>query len=94
MLILFVTCFCLNCFIIVTHTYDFDPGELENNPHRIINRSLVGRNYAGLQRASGLLYLVMTALRKLHQLTPNNNNNSINSYGNREAYLLCECIHL
>ena len=54
---------------IAMYTYDFGPGEFESNPYRIINTSLVGRNYAGLQRASGILYLVMTAMRKLPRVT-------------------------
>ena len=51
------------------HVYDFGADEFESNPYRIINTSLVGRNYAGLQSASGILYLVMTALRKLPRVT-------------------------
>ena len=51
------------------HAYDFGADEFESNPYRIINTSLVGRNYAGLQSASGILYLVMTALRKLPRVT-------------------------
>ena len=54
---------------VAMYTYDFGSDEFESNPYRIINRSLVGRNYAELQRASGLLYLVMTALRKLPRVT-------------------------
>ena len=50
---------------VAMYTYDFGSDDFEINPYRIINRSLVGRNYAGLQKAGGLLYLVMTALRKL-----------------------------
>ena len=47
------------------YTYDFGPKDFESNPYRIINR----RNFAEMQRASGLLYLVMTALRKLPRVT-------------------------
>ena len=54
---------------IAMYTYDFGPGEFECNPYRIINTSLVGRNFNSLQRASGILYLVMTALRKLPRVT-------------------------
>ena len=43
------------------YTYDFGPKDFESNPYRIINRS----NFAEMQRVSGLLYLVMRALRKL-----------------------------
>ena len=50
---------------VAMYTYDFGGKEYESNPYRIINKSLVGRNFAELQRASGLLYLLMTALRKL-----------------------------
>ena len=50
---------------IAMYTYDFGSKKFENNPYRIINRSLMDRNYDGLQRTSGILYLVMTALRKL-----------------------------
>ena len=42
------------------YTYDFGPKDFESNPYRIINR-----NFAEMQRVSGLLYLVMNALRKL-----------------------------
>ena len=47
------------------YTYDFGSKDFESNPYRIINR----RNFAEMQRASGLLYLVMTALRKLPRVT-------------------------
>lgn len=54
---------------IAMYTYDFGSKEFESNPYRIINKSLADRNYAALQRASGLLYLVLTALRKLSRVT-------------------------
>ena len=54
---------------VAMYTYDFGFRDFENNPYRIVNRSLAGRNYANLQKASGLLYLVMTALRKLPRYT-------------------------
>ena len=31
---------------VVMYTYDFGCKEFENNPYRIVNKSLVGRNYA------------------------------------------------
>ena len=46
------------------YTYDFGPKNFESNPYRIINR-----NFAEMQRASGLLCLVMSALRKLPRVT-------------------------
>ena len=46
------------------YTYDFGPKDFESNPYRITNRS-----FAEMQRASGLLYLVMNALRKLPRVT-------------------------
>ena len=54
---------------VAMYTYDFGSDEFESNPYRIIITSLVGRNYSSLQRASGILYLVMTALRKLPRVT-------------------------
>ena len=45
------------------YTYDFGSKDFESNPYRIINRN------AEMQRASGLLYLVMRALRKLPRVT-------------------------
>lgn len=54
---------------VAMYTYDLGPKAFESNPHRIINKSIAGRNYADLQRASGLLYLVMSALRKLPRVT-------------------------
>ena len=54
---------------VAMYTYDFGGNEYENNPYRIINKGLVERNYAELQRASGLLYLLMSALRKLPKVT-------------------------
>lgn len=50
---------------IAAYTYDFGPTDFEDNPYRIINKSVAGRDFNRLQKASGLLYLVMTALRKL-----------------------------
>ena len=47
------------------YTYDFGSKDFESNPYRIISR----RNFAEMQRASGLLYLVMSALRKLSRVT-------------------------
>ena len=47
------------------YTYDFGSKDFESNPYRIINR----RNFAEMQRASGLLYLVISALRKLPRVT-------------------------
>lgn len=54
---------------IAMYTYDLGPKAFENNPDRIINKSIAGGNYESLQRASGLLYLVMRALRKLPRVT-------------------------
>ena len=54
---------------VAMYTYDFGPGKFESNPYRIINKSLIERNFNILQSASGLLYLVMTALRKLPRVT-------------------------
>lgn len=54
---------------IAMYTYDFGRRCFENNPYRIINSSIVNRDFAGLQRASGILYLVMKALRKLPRVT-------------------------
>ena len=50
---------------VAMYTYDFGSKDFESNPYRIINR----KNFAGLQKASGLLYLVMSALRKLPRVT-------------------------
>ena len=54
---------------VAMYTYDLGPNDFESNPYRIINKSLVGRSFADLQRASGLLYLVVSALRKLPRVT-------------------------
>ena len=47
------------------YTYDFGSKDFESNPYRIINR----RNFAEMKRVSELLYLVMSALRKLPRVT-------------------------
>ena len=47
------------------YTYDFGSKDFESNPYRIINK----RNFAEMQRASGLLYLVMRSLRKFPMVT-------------------------
>ena len=54
---------------IALYTYDFGAEDFENNPYRIINKSIASGNYNSLQQASGLLYLVMSALRKLPRVT-------------------------
>ena len=54
---------------IAMYTYDFGYKEFECNPYRIVNISLVDRNFNSLQKASGILYLVMTALRKLPRVS-------------------------
>ena len=46
------------------YTYDFGSKDFESNPYRIINRS-----FAEMQRASGLMYFVMSAPRKLPRVT-------------------------
>ena len=46
------------------YTYDFGSKNFESNLYRIINR-----NFAEMQRVSGLLFLVMSALRKLPRVT-------------------------
>ena len=51
--------------MVAMYTYDFGPKDFESNPYRIINR----KNFAEMQRVSGLLYLVMSALRKLPRVT-------------------------
>ena len=50
---------------VAMYTYDFGSKDFESNPYRIINR----RNFAEMQRASGMLYLVMSALWKLPRVT-------------------------
>ena len=51
---------------IAMYTYDFGPKNFEMNPYRIINRVLVTRSTMDMQRIKDILFLVMTALRKLH----------------------------
>ena len=51
------------------YTYEFSTGGFEKNPYRIISKCLIERNFNSLQSASGLLYIVMTALRKLPRVT-------------------------
>lgn len=53
------------------YTYELGKQNYESNPYRIINKSLaeISRDTAGIQKARGLLYLVMTALRKLPRVT-------------------------
>lgn len=48
---------------IAMYTYDF--GNAEKSPYKVINKNLVGRNTAGLQKIKWMLYLLLTALRKL-----------------------------
>ena len=47
------------------YTYDFGSKNFESNSYRINNK----RNFAEMKRASGLLYLVMSALRKMPRVT-------------------------
>lgn len=54
---------------IAMYTYEFGGKEFENNPYRIINRGLVEKKLDKLRDMDGLLYLVMTALRKLPRVT-------------------------
>ena len=54
---------------VAMYTYDFGPEELESNPYRIINKGLVGKNFSDMQKSSGILYLVMSALRKLPRVS-------------------------
>ena len=50
--------------MVAMYTYNFGSKDFESNPYRIVNR-----NFAEMQKASGLLYLVMRALRKLPRVT-------------------------
>ena len=51
------------------YTYEFGKENYEKIPYKFVNMSLVGRNYAELKRASGLLYLLLSALRKMPRYT-------------------------
>ena len=50
---------------IAMYTYDFGFEKLEKNPYRIINKNIASRNFSGLQDIKDLIFLVLTALRKL-----------------------------
>ena len=50
---------------IAMYTYDFGFEKLENNPYRLINKNIAGRNFSGLQQVKDLVFLVISALRKL-----------------------------
>lgn len=51
---------------VAMYTFDFgEDGNFEENPYRVINKSLVSQDRAKLEQAKGLLYLVMSAVRKL-----------------------------
>ena len=51
------------------YTFDYGSKGYESNPFRLLNKNLIGRNTEGLLRIRGLLYLVMTAMRKLPRYT-------------------------
>ena len=51
------------------YTFDFGVKHYESNPFRLINKDLVTRSKESLKRIRGLLYLVMSALRKLPRVT-------------------------
>ena len=54
---------------VAMYTFDFGARHYESNPFRLINKELAGQDKEGLQRISGMLYLVLTALRKLPRVT-------------------------
>ena len=54
---------------IAMYTFDFGVGDFELNPYRVINRTLAEGKLDALEKVSGMLYLLMTALRKLPRVT-------------------------
>lgn len=72
---------------IAMYTYDFGPKEFEYNPYRILNRSLAERSYADLQKASGIMYLVMTALRKMSRVTGTTLYRGVRGEINKDTYV-------
>ena len=58
-----------NALAIAMYTYSFGDREYEENPYRLINMALVDDDRSTLQDVSGLLYHVMTSLRKLPRVT-------------------------
>ena len=50
---------------VALYTFDFGSENYESNPYRIINKALVTGDDEYLLRASGMLYLVVSALRRL-----------------------------
>ena len=52
------------------YTFDFGRDEdYERNPYRVINRALASRAEGELERASGLVLVVLRSLRKLPRCT-------------------------
>ena len=51
--------------VVALYTFDFGGSAFEENPYRIINKALTSRDEGEMQKASGLLFLVMSSLRKL-----------------------------
>ena len=55
---------------VAMYTYDFESfEEFDNDPFRVSTKSLTRRNYASMQKACGMLYLAVAALRKLSRVT-------------------------
>lgn len=50
---------------VALYTFDFGPGMFESNPYRIVNRALMNGGREELLNARGLLYVIMSAVRKL-----------------------------
>lgn len=50
---------------IAMYTYDFGPMGIKNNPYRLINQALVSRSTMAMQQVRDILFLVLSALRKL-----------------------------
>ena len=54
---------------IAMYTFDFGTGDFEANPSSIINKAIGEKRTDDLEKASDLIYLLMTALRKLPRIT-------------------------
>lgn len=53
---------------VTLYTYDFGRNKSRSNPYRLINRALAGKNRNDLNRVRGLLFTVLSPLRKLNTI--------------------------
>lgn len=71
---------------VALYTFDFGPSKYEMNPYRIINKALSGLGEESMERASGLMHIVMRSLRKLPKVTGRTLYRGLRETVGKEAY--------